>query len=77
MSDVTAGSILGAIAALFALASILDFQSEQAGTTERKTDQYARIYSRKCLEQGKDWIAKQADSSKAPWQVHCTKPVKA
>jgi len=77
MSDVTAGAILGTVAALFALASSLEFQTEQAIASERKTDQYARIYSRKCMTQGKDWIAKQADSSKAKWEVHCAKPVKA
>ena len=76
MSDVTAGAALGAIAALFALASSLEFQTEQAIAAERKADQYARIYSRKCEARGKDYIAKQADSSKAKWEVHCTKPVK-
>ena len=77
MSDIRAGAALGAIAALFALASSLEFQTEQAIAQERKTDQYARIYSRRCMQHGKDWIAKQADSSNARWEVHCTKPVRA
>lgn len=77
MSDIHAGAILGAIGALFSLASTLEFQTEKAIAQERKADEYARIYSRKCMAQGKDWIAKQSDSSKAKWEIHCTKPVRA
>lgn len=67
---------LGAVVlVLFVVAQGHEQKVEQDIAQESKAvPQPARIYSRRCLERGMDWVAMSADGGR--WVVRCVKPVR-